>query len=180
MTDVGKLEPWSHKDDFRQVEMLEQGNPETLIERIILLPSARGMTGIYGWHISPDKVRFGAKCPAAELDLGIAPLVKAIPGLGILTHLSCDGHGKKPPWISFRNIEQKENLVRIIAVTKGDAAQLIKSVDPDSDSRISFVPNTSWTPELMPQVCDSLFQLAREIRKNFVSLRYVVKPNKAA
>jgi hypothetical protein len=71
-----------------------------------------GYWGAYTWP-NYCKISFGAQvavCPAESLhqspvqdalDIGIALLVKSLPLAGVVTALSCDGHGIKPAFISF-------------------------------------------------------------------------------
>ncbi|MBP1154023.1 MULTISPECIES: hypothetical protein [unclassified Paenibacillus] len=47
------------------------------------------------------KRRHGYKLDTLTLDAGVAYLVKMLSKAGILTEMSCDGHGKRPPSIWF-------------------------------------------------------------------------------
>ena len=67
-----------------------------------------GMSGPfdYGGRVNESwgsflRLQYGPKVPVRSLDPGIALLVKTMPLLGLHTAMSCDGHTREPPVITF-------------------------------------------------------------------------------
>lgn len=120
-----------------------------------------------------DEIKYGSKCPSLELDLGVAPLIKVLPGVRIQTHLCFDGHGKKPPIIYFANLNSIKSLEHILKVID---LPLVAIVDPTKAMCICFRTkkpekiDSEFAGEELIQTCELLFQLASYIRLNHKKL----------
>ncbi len=161
------------ESDLYSHEIYPAGLSPDFAERILMLPSARGMTAVHGsrygagnpWALF-KKYKYGAKVPTRELDLGIALFIKALPLAGIRTYLCCDGHGQRPPKFSLTDKHQIEwffevrdhinakraKLAGLQFQAAGDYGDLWFSVR--SGKQLNF------SQEEMIETCDLLFEFA--------------------
>lgn len=90
--------------DGNNLYILEDEIDETTLNHILWYPARNHESdsgaGWYGWKYF-IKRNHGPKIKTFVLETGVALLVKAISAAGIVTDVSCDGHGRRAPRIFF-------------------------------------------------------------------------------
>jgi hypothetical protein len=90
--------------DGNKLFILEDEIQTTILNQILWYPARNHESdsgaGWYGWKYF-IKRNHGPKIKTFVLETGVALFVKAISAAGIVTDVSCDGHGRRAPIISF-------------------------------------------------------------------------------
>ncbi|MCL6574379.1 MAG: hypothetical protein K6T88_22325 [Bacillus sp. (in: Bacteria)] len=167
------------KVDGRKIYLLKEQLIQDDLNKIVWYQARNHEVGIEerwrSWR-SFIKRKHAAKINTFTLETGVAMLVKALSATGIITYCSCDGHGKRAPFVAFYGIQNAIWFNLLFNKVKDNFTLNyewdIKNVDRPI---ISFVAKSKKVKWNLQQILEDTIQIAEYFLKESGNLSNMKK-----